>query len=295
MALRIFILIFSIFYTGLLAQDVKITEILDANLFRTEDSLLIRMVNLNVPSITDEDSSRRALAHKIIEYADLHLHKRSARFIISPKKSCQENSVQSGHLFRKYPLSYSNMNEKYLEAGYAVYLACDTLFMDDYRMASEKAIKKKAGVWSPVRVEKKADYLNRLRVSFWYYHLAYDVERYVPLFGVNYRWSDLYSLVDNKPFNINLSAETGTYIFIFIPYANLGGEIRYKNFYLRGHYDILFPVLGSLDDEVDSIGFFGFDAGLLIPFGKRSGLEIEYNFKVLNEDTIPLLSLSFKI
>jgi len=60
---------FSIFSFALYAQEIKVIEIIDANLFRTSDSALIRMVNLEVPSLHDRDSNRIELATKAIKLA----------------------------------------------------------------------------------------------------------------------------------------------------------------------------------------------------------------------------------
>jgi len=295
MYLKIFIILSFTSITNLLAQDkdVKIIEILDANLFKTEDSVLIRMSNLKVPSLSDPDSARRDLAKKIIKYADLHLLDRTSRFIVSPKKSCSEKSIQSGHLFRKYPLSETNINEAFLEKGYAVYLPCDTLFMDDYSQASEKAITKKKGFWSPIREIKKPDYFNRLRGTIWHYQPALENDNYFPIFGFNYRWSNLYPLVEYNSTNLNLSAEAGTFILFFLPYVNLGSEFRYKKFYVRGHYDVLLPIFIGADGRSNAFDFYGFDAGFIISIGKRSGIEIEVNLKNVNKDTYTLMSISF--
>ncbi len=295
---RFFLFLFLIFFKGLFAQerDLKIVEILDANLFKTEDSLLIRMVNLRVPSISDQDSIKSEQAIKIIKFAELHLLNRTSRFIISPKKKCSENPIQSGHLFRKYPLANTNINEKYIEKGYAFYLPCDTMFMDVYSMVAERALEKKAGLWSAPIVKRKPDYFNRFRTTSWHFRKQLEADDFVPIIGFNYRWSDIYSFVDYKSVNLNLSAETGAFFFLVLPYANLGVELRSSPFYVRAHYDLLVPfpfMFFTPGNEWLSYPFYGYDAGIMIPFTNRTGFELEVNLKHLGGDLRTFFSISF--
>ncbi len=291
---KFFLFLFLIFFTGLFAQerDLKIVEILDANLFRTEDSLLIRMVNLRVPSVSDQDSVKSEQAIKIIKFAELHLLNRTSRFIISPKNKCSENPIQSGHLFRKYPLANTNINEKYIEKGYAFYLPCDTMFMDVYSMVAERALEKKAGLWSAPIVKRKPDYFNRFRTTLWYIPEMYEMELF-PIIGFNYRWSNLYPIVDYQSLHLNLSAEVGTFFYFAVPYTNIGNEICFKNVYLRGHYNVVLPFFMLLpQNRISTLDFFGFDVGIKIPLSKNTGLEIEFNLKRSNEWELKFLSIS---
>ncbi|KAA3610477.1 MAG: hypothetical protein D8M58_05300 [Calditrichaeota bacterium] len=261
-------------FTNLFAQEreVKIIEVLDANLFLTEDSLQIKMVNLNVPSINDLDSARSELAANIIKFARIQLEKRTSGFIPSYKNSCSDNSIQCGHLFRKYPLGDRNINTTYLENGYAVYLPCDTLFMDEYREASERAIKNKKGTWALTRIARKPNYFNRFRATNWQHSSFYENSRdsFFPIIGFNYRWSELYNLAEFNSSKINISAEAGTFLYFMLPYANIGSEIRFKRFYIRGHYDVLLPFFYFVpSDRFESFDFYGLDVGVMIPMFKR--------------------------
>jgi len=270
-------ILFSIVYT----QEIRVIEVLDANLFKTSDSTLISMVNLEVPSLNDSDSSRIEIAKSAVKLAKLNLLKQKLRFEETYKNNCLEETAKKGHLFRVYPLSDKSINELYLEKGYAVYVPCDTLYMDMYRIAGTQSMNARRGIWKPYKEKRKPDWFNRFRFSVIIINEYFDDDEYntPPLFGLNYRWSDLIGIVQNESFNFNLSAETGTLIYFFLPYINIGSEFRYRYFYGRIHYDVLLPFfLFFENDNLDTIDYWGFDLGFMIPLNGK-GIEVEFNSK----------------
>lgn len=275
------------------AQEIKVIEIIDANLFRTSDSSLISMVNLEVPSLHDRDSNRIELAKKAVKLAKLHLLKQKLRFEETYKKKCFEGPGKAGHLFRVYPLSDKSINEFYLEKGYAIYSPCDTLYMDMYRAANLKSINNRLGIWKVSKSVEKPDMLNRFRLSFLVLVEYYESSLFPPLFGINYRWSDILTFVDQNGLNLNASVETGTLVYFALPYGNVGLEARFHNTYLRGHYDALLPIFFFLDaKDFDSVYFWGIDIGFIVPFG-RNGIELEYNIKTRDGFYFNYFSISF--
>ena len=278
--------------TILSAQEIDIVEIIDANLFRTEDSTLISMVDLEVPSIKDEDSSRITIAEKAIKLAKINLLSKNLRFEETYKKSCSGNDARQGHLFRIYPLSEQSINQLYLEKGYAVYVPCDTSYLDIYREAGISSMNSNRGVWGQY-IQNNPDIFNRFRFSFLLIEEYLENDAFPPLFGLNYRWSDLLSIVDEDAFHLNVSAETGTLVYVFLPYLNIGSEIRYKNFYGRFHYDGMIPFYFLNGYGPESFNFWGFDIGFIIDLKNNKGIEIEFNSKRKDDDYINFISISF--
>jgi len=174
--------------TLLSAQELKIIEVLDANLFRIADSTLISLANLDAPSINDSDSTRVELAQNIVKYAKLMFKGYSIRFERSPDK-CSSGEIIKGHIFRIYPLSENNINAAYLQNGYAVYLPCDTLYMETYTKNAKMGMDKKKGIWKTHLVQRCLNYYNRFRVS-WPFFGDDFFDSTIPLIGFNYRWSD---------------------------------------------------------------------------------------------------------
>lgn len=277
------------------AREIKIVKILDSNLFKTDDSLLISMVDLEVPPLTDQDSSRSDLAKNAVILAKLQLLNQKLRFEKTSRNSCSEKSIIKGHLFRLYPFNEVNINEMFLEKGFAVYSPCDTLYMDKYREANLSAMHNRKGIWASGSERRQPDLFNRLRISFWIINVHIEKDTFVPpLFGLNYRWSDLFTMIEKGAFNLNASIEAGTLIYFFLPYANFGAEARFKKIYARAHYDSLLPfVTFHDDDEFDAINFWGFDVGLIIQVKKNLGIEIEYNIKRNNDNIINYITINF--
>jgi endonuclease YncB( thermonuclease family) len=276
-------------------RDLKIVKILDANLFQTEDSLQVQMADMRVPSIHSGDSTQIEMAKKAIEFANIHLLNLTSRFVASPKNKCSEDGIISGHLFRKYPLEDTNINAKYLEQGFAVYLPCDTLFMEEYRTASEKAMDRRKGFWAASPIARPPDYFNRFRASFLIVPDIFVADSFLPIIGLNYRWSDLYSVLGSSAVQLNLSAEAGTFFYIYFPYGNLGAEFRFAPFYLRAHYNVLLPFPGgsyTLENGFGLTNFYGFDAGIMMPISKRTGIEFEVSSKMSGSFNIVLFTIS---
>lgn len=109
--------------------------------------------------------------------------------------------------------------------------------------------------------------------------------------GFNYRWSGLYKIIERPSSVFSLSAEAGTAIYFFLPYATLGTEYRYKRVYVRGHFDMLF-----FDEGEWSINsrhyFYSADLGLIQLIGKKAALEFELNLKFVNKDILTLVSIN---
>lgn len=276
-------------------QTFEIIEILDSNLFKTEDSMLISMVNLETPSLSDDDSSRQALAELAVKYARINLLNHKCRFEAAAKSSCSETDIQKGHLYRSYPLSEDLINLRYIENGYALYVPCDTMFMAEYGKAAIDAIDSKRGIFKPNYPVQKPDYFNRLRTSWWLFYLETDDPPKFPIVGFNYRWSDLISIYNSEIIAFNISAEVGTFVYFFLPYANIGTEIRDNRFYLRGNYNAVLPFIIFYPDNIDSLDFWGLDIGFMIPIGKRSGIELEYNLRGHELGLLNLISVNFTV
>lgn len=276
------------------AQEIEIAEILDANLFKTVDGRLIRLANLEVPSLSDPDSSRFLLARNIVRFSESELLRYKCRFQLSPKTDCSEKGIASGHLFKIFPLEELNINKRYLENGYGVYMPCDTLYMTEYRKAGKRAMKKKLGIWKTGRRQRKPDYFNRMRGSYWILNAEYKVKNYFPIFGINYRWSNIYPIYSKNDFHLNFSGEAGTFVYFALPYAELGVEARFRQLYARTHYDAVIPFFLFVDsDRLNSYTFWGLDLGFMLKTGERSGLEIEYNMKDIGYRRLDLFSISF--
>jgi hypothetical protein len=261
---------------SLFSQTMKIEEFLDTNVFLTTDSMRIGMANLEVPSIHDPDTARAELAQKILEYTKKELKNFTIRFEKS-NNSCGKESISLGHLYKTFIFSEKNINAEYLKKGYAYYLPCDTINFKEYSFSAREALNNNRGLWQLKISENSPDFYNRLRISIWLADYHFREKKYFPLAGLNYRISDLISLYTDERVSVNLSTEVGYYFMILLPYVNFGMESRYKNLYIRGHYNYLSPFPFFIDEEPKGIAFWGYDIGYMLTYVK-SGMNIEVEF-----------------
>ncbi len=273
-------------------REIKIMEVRDANLFFTEDSQYISLANIHTPSIEDKDSLKRARAREIIKFARKQLPAWPMRFAPSPQANCGRDSVTAGHLYKIYPLSQLYINALFLEKGLGFYLPCDTLHKGILFAAAQKAIENRRGVWKEVQ-ESPANLMRRIRGTVWLYPVFNPDNKYIPVFGFNYRWSDLIRLYRKKSFYTNLTAEAGTFVFFYFPYLQAGLETGYGNLYLRLNYGSTFP-LALREERGSTLTFYGLDVGFRFHVGK-SWLELEYNMNHTKDFQLDLFTLSFII
>ena len=88
--------------TPAFAQKMKIIEILDSNLFKLQNEQIIKLANVESPSINEPDSLFNYLARHIKLYAVIKLLNQD--FIIEPSpESNRDAKIVSVHLIQKYP------------------------------------------------------------------------------------------------------------------------------------------------------------------------------------------------
>ena len=100
--------IFSLFVCSILLakEQVKIIQILDTNLFKTEDGKIISLANVGTISIEDPDSFKQKFAFKVFDYAKKTLLDKEflAEFVNDG------DSIRKAHLWKKYLLLYDSVN-----------------------------------------------------------------------------------------------------------------------------------------------------------------------------------------
>lgn len=143
------IIIFLILYSGLIfAQKTKIVKIYDTNLFQGKNGELLRLANIEVPSLYGTDSMQQYVAQSAMKFAELNLLNRLCHYEVSTNQV--DHDIVYVHLFRKYPLQNQNINKEYLQQGYGKYIQNqDSSYHQDYQKAEQKARERGKGVWYP--------------------------------------------------------------------------------------------------------------------------------------------------
>lgn len=130
------------------AQEIKVVEILDTNLFLLQDGRKISLANLEIPSKNDTSQVMQALVRDILRYEKQMFLKKQLLMEESPARPLQ-NDVIPVHLFLKHLFEKLNLNKELLKKGYAKYVPIDSLYAEEYLWAVQKAQKRKRGVWAP--------------------------------------------------------------------------------------------------------------------------------------------------
>lgn len=147
-------LLLPVFLVSQELEDVKIIEIVDANLFLLEDDRLIRMANLLVPSISSADSF---FAKKVIKYFKKNLYIQSYHCMVL--NSNASTDTLDVILYLSFPLENICYNEKYLERGFARYQNLyDLPNKDIYLRLENEARSSQEGIWGPPESLKPKPY-----------------------------------------------------------------------------------------------------------------------------------------
>ncbi|MCB9207137.1 MAG: thermonuclease family protein [Ignavibacteriales bacterium] len=130
------------------AQKVRITKILDSNLFETSDSVKIKLAGVDVPNINHPNKQLREIGIEAFEYAKSNLINRPFDININ-----QENFIDSSYylvtLIRVFPLATKDYTEEYLTKGFGKYIYnLSELDSVKYMAAENEAKEDKDGIWN---------------------------------------------------------------------------------------------------------------------------------------------------
>ena len=131
------------------AQKVKITRIIDTNLFEINEQDTIKLANVDIPSKSTSDS---LLKNNFIPYVIKYDRNKLLRnyFVMEYADSSDSLSpVRSVYLYEKHPLSKDLVNYEFLLKGYGKYIPLkDSEAQRKCEKAGEKAKRGKKGIWN---------------------------------------------------------------------------------------------------------------------------------------------------
>ena len=159
----------------LFSQKVKITKIIDTNLFEINKQDTIKLANLEIPPKTTQDS---LLQKNFIPYVLKYEHKQLYRkyFILEYADSSDSlQQVRAVYLYEKHALSKELVNDDFLLKGYGKYIPVNG---SDAQKACEKAVlkaqKAKKGIWNSGQYFRKDFGMRELSIHFGYGNFAED-------------------------------------------------------------------------------------------------------------------------
>ena len=177
MSNKLFLLFSLIVYllpvSTLFPQKVKITKIIDTNLFEINKQDTVKLANLEIPSKATKDS---LLKTNFIPYVLKYEYKQLNRkyFIMEYADSSDSlQRVRAVYLYEKHPLSKDLVNDDFLLKGYAKYIPVkDSDAQKECKKAVLKAQKTKKGIWNSGQYFHKDLGMRELSFHFGYGELG---------------------------------------------------------------------------------------------------------------------------
>jgi len=197
--IAISLILFSLF--PLYAQKVKITKIIDTNLFEINKQDTIKLANLDIPSKAINDSLLQTFfLPRVLKYEKKQLLMRYF-FIEYADSSDSLQSIRSVYLYEKHLLSKNLINEYMLSRGYARYVPLkDSEQQRKCEQAFLKAKEEKKGIWKENE----------------YYHRDLGPKE----LGICFNWGHRYGIYDSyKGFSISIKNEENRHFYYDITYS----------------------------------------------------------------------------
>ena len=267
---------------------VKIVEIVDCNLFRTNDGAMIKLANIESPSISGNDSIKPSIKRKILKYAKTNMI--NFRLYMEIVDSTQE--IYKAHLFRKDGLSMLSFNEQYLKMGYGAYIEYPiSTYSNRYAECADAAIKKRIGIYD----DRPEDYSitrnsiwGRFRFAGGCFAYAEDENEtsLFPIIGPNYRISKLFTIKKSNQSYLNMSCEIGSNLIV-MNYLKFGPELGKTDVYFMSfnYCYLILPFENFFD--LYALPFWNLSIGVNVP---KTTIEIEVGYwKSLNNETTGLI------
>ncbi len=141
------IVLLSIAFTfTLYSQTVKIIEVIDANLFKLQDGRLVKLAGIDCPQLSHPSIYFQSMAKDAVDYSRTELLDRMV--LVEPVSKPNDKDYEFVIMYKKYLLSQSNINSKFLMNGFGKFYDNVNLATKQELLDSESdAIKNKRGIW----------------------------------------------------------------------------------------------------------------------------------------------------
>ncbi|MGE5681189.1 MAG: thermonuclease family protein [Bacillota bacterium] len=203
------------------AQIVKITKVLDTNLFELKDGRVIKMAGLDIPRKNNPGVHLAELAEKIVEYSEKSLSGHEFE-IIPVSESSVDTTFSYVYIIKHYPLSTVDMNKEFIKFGFGRFSDnVDSLHREEYVSAELRAVKEKRGLWAFRPYEVK-DTLDKEHSPAEYQHFRESDSLSYKIFVSMHRPS-----APARFFGATVIG-AGTGALSMIPFSLLGGAVGYS-------------------------------------------------------------------
>ena len=145
---RLLLLSLFIITSSTFGQYVKVTKILDANLFELEDGRKIKLAGVDAPQLNNPIPFLKNIAEKSVLYSSSYILDRRV-FIDTITRTGKPTTYQLVHLRINYLFQKSYFNESYLMKGFGKFIDnVDSTNRNILANAQSFAAKEKEGIWN---------------------------------------------------------------------------------------------------------------------------------------------------
>lgn len=132
------------------AQTLKISRIIDSNLFGLSDGRMIKLAGLDVPAKNHPDRYLRSVADKALVYArSVFLNRYFIIHTVVPPDSTRDYELVI--VQKDYPLGLIDYNKEYLSQGFGRFTGlAPKAYYNDYRNAEQEALVNERGIWKVI-------------------------------------------------------------------------------------------------------------------------------------------------
>ncbi|MDP2037943.1 MAG: hypothetical protein Q8L04_11210 [Ignavibacteria bacterium] len=130
--------------SSVLAQQVSIKEVLDANLFKLSDGRIVKLAGVDAPQKSISYEFLKEISQETIDFSKSYFQ--NQKFMVTVLTQCQD--YQLVLLFKEYPLETVLINSRFLERGLGKYIPNNN-DVDSKRMVRGEnyAIQNNIGIW----------------------------------------------------------------------------------------------------------------------------------------------------
>ncbi|MCL6099265.1 MAG: thermonuclease family protein [Bacteroidetes bacterium] len=145
--IRLLFLTILMLSSSIFGQYVKVTKILDSNLFELEDGRKIKLAGIDAPQLNSPIPFFQKVAEQAVFYSVGNILERRVYMELISKQ--EKSSYQLVHIKINYLFEKSDFNKSYLMKGFGKFFDnADTTFRNDLIDAQTHAIENKDGIWN---------------------------------------------------------------------------------------------------------------------------------------------------
>jgi endonuclease YncB( thermonuclease family) len=143
---RILFFYFLIFAASLYPQKVKVTKVIDSNLFELSDGRIVKLAGIDVPMLSHPSKFFQSAARDAVDYSKINLLDRFVTVEAVGNLSEKDSSLVM--MYKNYLFNKVNVSTRFLLYGYGKFFNnVDDKWKAEFLDFQKSAIEEKRGIW----------------------------------------------------------------------------------------------------------------------------------------------------